>query len=585
MMKWIRWNGLAAFIVLVAVVAAIWLVAVDWVAKKAIEAAGTKAVGAKVELAKADVTLFPAGIGIWGMAVTDPDRPMTNSVEFAYLHAALQLPALIQRKVVIDDLRVEGLQLNTPRKTSGAIEGPKTDADSSEDASNSQPGWITDLCGSANLPLISVPKVEEILAREPLQSVKEIQALESRIETAAKEWQKKLDSLPDQKALSEYQARAEAIKGSGKSLGNLLGSAAEAQALARDLKRDLEQIETVRKEFKTEYTSMEKAVNGLSKLPSEELKRLMNKYSLTADGAANWSRLLFGHSLCGWWQKVYHWYQRFAPYLSRLPAGEDEPQTQQPLRSKGLDVRFQEKNPVPDLLIRQTHVDAKLEVGEFSGQINNITSHPQIVGQPLTFKFLGRRLQRVEGINLNGMLDFVRPQSPNHTAKLNIQGYRIEDLLLGADTLDLVIKQGAADLQLDFNLKEAVTNARLVAKLGQLTFDAPKEHPTDLAAAVIDAIRGTSDIDLEATLKGREPQYETSLKSDIAGAVHKAAGRLVKRQAAQLETRLRTAVNEKLKAPIKDAQNRMAGLDAVGSELLKRSQIGNEMLKQLKLPL
>jgi hypothetical protein len=191
----------------------------------------------------------------------------------------------------------------------------------------------------------------------------------------------------------------------------------------------------------------------------------------------------------------------------------------------------------------------------------------------------------VAGINLNGVLDFVQPQAPNHTAKLNIHGYQVRDLTLGADTLNLVVKQAAADLQLDFNLKKAVTDARLVAKLGQLTFDAPQEQPTDLAAAAIDAIRDTNNIGLEATVKGREPQYETSLKSDIAGVIQKAAGRLVKQQAAQLETRLHSAVKERLEAPIKNAQNRMTGLDAVGNELLKRSQIGNKMLKQLKLPL
>jgi uncharacterized protein (TIGR03545 family) len=585
MMKWIRWRGLAAFIILVAVLAVIWFAAVDWVAKKAIETAGTKAVGAKVDVAKADVTLFPAGIGIWGMAVTDPDRPMTNSVEFTYLHAALQLPALIQRKVIIDDLRVEGLRLNTPRKTSGAIDRPKTKAGSSGNASDAQPGWMADLCGTGNLPLISVPNADEILAREPLKSVKQIQALESKIESAATQWQKKLKTLPDQQALSEYETRAKAIKGSAKGLGDLLGSAAETQALAKDLQRDLKQIENARKEFKAEYESLEKAAKGLSKLPAAELKRLMARYSFSADGAANWSRLLFGHNLCGWWQKGYHWYQRFAPYLSRLPAGNNEPQTHQPLRSKGLDIRFQEKNPVPDLLIRQAHLDAQLKEGKFTGQIDNITSHPQIVGKPMTFKFLGRKLQRVKDINLNGMLDFIQPQSPNHTAKLTIHGYQIQDLLIGADMLDLTIKQAAADLRLDFNLKEAFTDARFSAQLNHLTFDAPEKRTSQLVDALIDAIRDTRTISLKATLKGREPDYKTSLASDIDGVLHKAAGRLVKRQAARLETQLRTVVNEKLSDPIKNAQRRMTRLDAIDSQLLKRSKLGEKLIKQLKLPL
>jgi hypothetical protein len=151
--------------------------------------------------------------------------------------------------------------------------------------------------------------------------------------------------------------------------------------------------------------------------------------------------------------------------------------------------------------------------------------------------------------------------------------------------LDLTIKQAAANLQLDFNLQEAFTNTRFSAQLNHLTFDAPKKPSSELADVLTDAIRDTRSIDMKATLKGRDPDYKTSLTSDIAGVLQKAAGRLVERQVAQLETRLRTVVSEKLSAPIKNAQNRMTQLDEIGSQLLKRSQIGEKLLKQLKLPL
>jgi hypothetical protein len=151
--------------------------------------------------------------------------------------------------------------------------------------------------------------------------------------------------------------------------------------------------------------------------------------------------------------------------------------------------------------------------------------------------------------------------------------------------LDLTIKQAAADLRLDFNLKEAFTIAQFSAQLNHLTFDAPKKRASELVDAMIDAIRDTRTIGLKVTLKGREPDYKTALTSDIDGVLQKAAGRLVKRQAAQLETQLRTIVNEKLSTPMKNAQNRMTRLDAIGSQLLKRSEFGDKLAKQLKLPL
>lgn len=585
MMKWIRWKGFAAFVVLFFLIALVWLVVVDWMAEKAIETAGTKAVGAKVEVLKADVTLFPAGIGISGLVVTNPEKPMTNSVEIKYLHAALELPALIQRKLIVDDLRIEGLRLNTPRNTSGAIEKRKKEGPSDTGTSESNQSWLTDLCDTDGLPLFSMPKAGDILSREPLQSVKQIQALASKIEASQSVWQNKLNDLPDQKDIEAYQARAKKLKKSSGGLGGLIGSASEAQTLYKDLQKDLKQIEKAQNKFKAELKALEKAASGLTDLPAQELKRIMSKYSLSASGAANWSRLLFGRNLCGWWQKVYHWYQRVTPYLSRLPAGNQEPQTQQPVRNKGLDVKFQEKNPKPDLLVRSTHVDAQLQSGEFEGRIENITSHPQIVGAPLTFKFLGRKLQQVTNINLTGVLNFMQPQLPQHTIKLAVQGYQASDLALGADALDIAIKQAAADLDLNFKLKGAYTDTRFAAQLGNLQFSKKTDASSELVSALFDAISKTKKIELTATVKGKEPSYQTTLKSNLEGVLQKAAGRLVQREAAKLESQLRVAISDKLKTPIKEAQARMSELDNISNELLKRSQFGAKVMKKIKLPI
>lgn len=67
MSKWIRWPGLIAFMAVVALFAGIWFLVIDGVIERAIETAGTKAVGAKVELASADLHLFPLGLTLSGL--------------------------------------------------------------------------------------------------------------------------------------------------------------------------------------------------------------------------------------------------------------------------------------------------------------------------------------------------------------------------------------------------------------------------------------------------------------------------------------------------------------------------------------
>ncbi len=81
MMQWIRWQGLLAFLLVVGVLAGIWFLVIDGVIERAIEQTGTKLVGARVDLEAADLSLFPLGLTLTGLHVTNPDSPMTNAVQ------------------------------------------------------------------------------------------------------------------------------------------------------------------------------------------------------------------------------------------------------------------------------------------------------------------------------------------------------------------------------------------------------------------------------------------------------------------------------------------------------------------------
>jgi len=50
MKKWIRWQGLGAFVIVVIIVFGFWYLFIDGIVKRVIEKQATQAVGAKVEL-------------------------------------------------------------------------------------------------------------------------------------------------------------------------------------------------------------------------------------------------------------------------------------------------------------------------------------------------------------------------------------------------------------------------------------------------------------------------------------------------------------------------------------------------------
>ena len=121
-MKWIRWWGLGVFLFLALAMTALWVLVVDSIVKQKIEEEGTAAVGAKVELDHADLTLFPTGLSLTRLQVTNPNEPMTNAVEIAKLSMGLDGLLLLRRKVIIDEMIITGVKFGTVRTTSGAID-------------------------------------------------------------------------------------------------------------------------------------------------------------------------------------------------------------------------------------------------------------------------------------------------------------------------------------------------------------------------------------------------------------------------------------------------------------------------------
>jgi len=71
MKKWIRWQGLIAFIIIGAALAGFWVFYLDTLVKHMIEKAGTAMVGAEVNVRSAKVMLVPLGIAA-GAASDEP---------------------------------------------------------------------------------------------------------------------------------------------------------------------------------------------------------------------------------------------------------------------------------------------------------------------------------------------------------------------------------------------------------------------------------------------------------------------------------------------------------------------------------
>ena len=576
MTKWFRWHGLIMFGVVSLLLLLFWFFLADLLVKRSIEKTGTRVVGAKVELADADVHLSPLGITLKSLQVTDPDNPMSNAVEVGSIEFSLDMMNLLRRKIIINTMAMEGVRLNTPRKTSGAV---TPQARSKEPHGKTGGTWPA----VPGFPSFQIPDIHEILAREKLESLDQIENLRGEIDAAKADWKKRLATAPDQDTFQQYQTRANKLKKGSKSISGALTMANDLKELQKDVSKDLNQLKDIQKDFTRDTNTLKKKFHQLKLLPQQDIQRILNTYNLSADGLGNVAQLLFGDEIGSTTRKVIFWYGKIKPLLTKAGSGNKQDSAETPDRGKGVYVRFKEIEPLPDLVARQVRVSLIIPAGEIKGEIRQITTNQTLLGLPLEFTFSGDSLGDMQSISIAGALDHIAPDNASDQVTVKVQQYRVENFKLSpSDKLPITLKNGLAHLNLTAVLRKDDLDAdargimdAAVLETGETSGDNP------LAKALDAALADVSKFSVNAKLAGPLDNVSVKMTSDLDNVLKNAVGKQIKNLTDEFQDALRAGVMDKVRGPMADTVDSMSAVDSIAREIRSRLDIVNEVLNNL----
>jgi len=584
MKRWIRWQGFIPFVCIVGLMIVFWYLLLDRIVERVIESAGTRMVGAKVEIDRADVSLLPLGLAIDRMQVTNPDSPMVNAVDIAAMKLSLDSRALLRKKIIVDELSMDGVRFNTARKTSGAVEvrsKRKKEAAANDEKIKAALKKVG--CASVELPSLQLPDVQKIIAAEQLESLERIKSFQSRLEAEKQAVQKTLNTLPNEKTFAAYRSRIEKLQGRKSSVGALLNTASDAAALKKDIQADIDALKretaSVRKtisEFNTQYSQLIKA-------PGEDIRRLKEKYSFSFQGASNLSRLLIGTRLCDGWEKAYHWYLKLKPYLQQPAKEETEQKKASPPRGQGVDVKFPETNPLPDFLIRLAKANMVLDLGELTGVLENVTPDQHITGKPVTFRFLGRRMKGLQSLNALGEINHVRENLSKYRMDMNVEALQLKDFALStAKTFPVALSQAVSDLSVHFELDGSELSGQLKSdfKAVKITVDSASKASGDgMAKVLASALSGVDSFYVNAKVAGTLQDYALDIRSDLDARLKSAVGDRLKEAAEKFTAGLEKEIMQQVAQPMAQAEGMLKGFSPMEGELSRRLDLGNNLLK------
>ena len=612
-MRLFRWKAVVPLAIVLVLLVLGWTLFVDHLLRKGIEAGGTAAVGAKVELASARIHLFRGSVTLRGLQVTNPNAPMTNIVQLDEIVAQIALLPLLEKKVVIDTVAIRGVRFNTPRTTSGAIPHP---AAPPSRASKSALEWAQ----SINIPgldLSGLGKVTELASVRPdsLQSLREARALAGRADSMRGVFERDLRAADPTPVADSAKALADRLRGA---TARSLGVQGTRDAIA-SLQRVLGQVRTPRERVTSPKPRVDTAVvelrGGAAALDRARqadyayAQRLVRIPSLATPDV---SMALFGQMAVAKVKPVLYWLDLAEQYV---PAGLRPKPNPGPRRARmsGVTVTFPKARSWPTFLLR--HADASLTLGgenaaagAYSAWIEGVTSEPAVYGGPL--RFAAQRTAAATGprqLRVAGLIDRSKPE-PHDSLDALVSGVAFPPADIAVAGARLEFPDNTVQFALDRRgdglaglLHITAPAVRWVRTTGDTAAaaSAPLGSRQWVEALVWRAVASVRDLDLQIRFSGRPDAPRLDVSSNVGAAVSNALTREVGAEVARVQAKARAKVDSlvsqqvsvaraKLTALQTDVQGRVATqqqqLQDVQAELERRVQDLGQVVPGVRLP-
>tara|TARA_B110000208_G_scaffold161163_1_gene196691 strand:- start:387 stop:2030 length:1644 start_codon:yes stop_codon:yes gene_type:complete len=485
MMNWIRSWGIALF----AVLTLIWVLSIDWLVKSAIIAYGTELNGAQVELESAELSLWPAGLELINLQVTDAYNPMFNRFEAGSISATLDSALLLRRQVIVEQLDIIGVRMNSPRIRSGATKDTPIVTNTGFDFG----GLIPD---------VSLPDMSLLLADAQQQVNAEIAGIEQEIVDIEQRWRNNIEQLPSKDKLAEYRARWDKLSNAS-FMEKMLG----AKKLKNDVSGDLKLIESFNQQLKDDRRLISGQIDRAKGLPRAQADRTMQSVGLSNENVA------FVRAITG--DQIDQWVTRAKTFSESLSSNTVE---QVPSRGTGRWVTFAEDDPLPQVLIRRGQFNGVLQLAasnmRVDGKLSDIAYPLEGYSQPAALVITARDDENAS-LLFEATIDH-RQADFSDDFNLEVMNLPISELALssGAERA-LLLEAGNLNFIASGRASPDTVLANVVAKLSDPRLTTDADLATKSEQFLAETLNTLDSVDLQVNVSGALQNPDVNIASNL----------------------------------------------------------------------
>ncbi len=577
-MKLFRVYGLIAILLLTGLTAGFFHFFLDGLIKSNAESKGSEAAKTQIEISSVKTSLLEQKTEIRNISVANPDNNMENAVEIGLVTFNFDGGQALLRKAVIDEIIIDNVRPNQPRKTPAKQYGP---AQKSESETTKK----EDSAGMPGLNGIDFKSPEDILKTEKLETLEFAKKSKEEIEAIKTKWQNRFNNDLSAGALDEFKGRINKLQGRAK---NLKGPAAiaeapkileEAKSIKADLQKKIDDVKSLKAELEQDVAKIKTMASKIQSLPEKDFKRLKSKYSFDAQGGVNFIGSIVGEELKKKLDKVWKYYQMISPYLGGEESQEEKKAIEDGkyVRGKGTTVKFKELDKIPDVLVKlaKLSVQATPEIG-LQGNLKDFSDNQKLYGKPISLDLKSNKTDQFDGVNFDAVLDRTKSEASD-TFNLNVQSFKIKDQ--GNDQFS--IKSGLANLKSSINIaNQSNLSGNILVNFESVATRFNQTDGGDITKMIADSLSTIDKFYVKANISGTLDNYNIEVETDIDKILAGATKKVVAMKAKEFESKLKDSIGVNTgpliddilggKSEVLDFQKILNGQNATLNDLLKK---------------
>jgi len=583
-LKIFRWRAIGPLLVLFIILAILWWLFADTIARRETQKVGTQLLGAKVEIQDLHLDLKNGDVTIRGLTIASPHEAFRNLLQADELVAEIDVIPLTEKKLIIDRIAANGLRFGTPRETDGRVAAKSDGKGSGAGIAERVLAETREWASQFQIPILQLAtgKISiDSLDPRRLSTLPAAEALGARADSTQKAWQTAYNELQLGPTLDSAAATLEKLK---TARATDLATLNEGRQAIERLKRASDRVTALERDVKTGLTGLQRGLAGLDSARRRDYAFARSLLELPSINAPEIGTALFAPVAIKPFERVLYWAQLARRYMppGLLPRASTGPMR---VRRAGENVRFPKEQALPAFLLRSAELSFLIrptsdQPQRYAGRVTGLSSDPALYGRPMLASASGPQL------TAGAMLNHVRGV-PVDTAGATVGGIQLP--AFDVPGLPIRLDPGAGTAQLGFNLNGETIHARFGLRSSNVKWARDTGAAgqgmtnTTIDDLIWRTVSGISDLELEARLSGQLDRPSLAVRSNLDQAIASRLRAVVGEEVAAAERQVRERVDALVKDKVDPVRAQVNTLQTQANARIAQQRARlDELQKQLE---